>query len=344
MSKCLPLFINNQYIVTMKKIKFISFALILSFLSAGFVSCSDKDSNSDQDTVFEEPEFESDAAKYEITDLGSPYKSIELTASGNYIIITSDATYASLSEKDGADNSKRVSTILSKSGTTGSRAYYSTIIEGKYVRNGINTYLLEDFGTITVVEGSNGAITLKIKPTAENEGLFNAIRKSTYPNSTMTNNLCRTWVLEKLGARITDEKGRVLFDRTYDKSQFNNIVVDGELQFDDEFAYPEKVIFSKSGTYMVLYCNHKLAISTWKWMNESQGILRYSWNYDNFYDEEDTGEGTVTFIGSHQMIYSAVRYDDDDDEDEEDDGEDSGTIVPGRIKYETKYYFSEIGK
>lgn len=45
-----------------------------------------------------------------------------------------------------------------------------------------------------------------------------------------------------------------------------------------ESGFLGQVIFTKAGTYMVTYPNSELAISTWSWVSQSEGTLRYSWN------------------------------------------------------------------
>lgn len=80
----------------MGRAMYMAFAVFAAFAMA---SCSDDDGNNGDDsgdtsgggsdgTEMEAPRFESSAAKYTITDAGSPYTSVELTASGNYIIFT----------------------------------------------------------------------------------------------------------------------------------------------------------------------------------------------------------------------------------------------------------------
>ena len=55
-----------------------------------FSSCNSSDDN-DGDGQLETPLYAADAAKYEITDESSEVKSIELTESGQYIVIMNNA-------------------------------------------------------------------------------------------------------------------------------------------------------------------------------------------------------------------------------------------------------------
>lgn len=77
-------------------------------LSMAFISCSDSDDDPTSDVItLETPVYDNVSAKYEIRDNSSDISSIELTASGNYIIIYSNtssygkrAVAASYSEKN----------------------------------------------------------------------------------------------------------------------------------------------------------------------------------------------------------------------------------------------------
>lgn len=56
------------------------------FCVGNFSSCSSSDDN-DGEGQLDTPQYAADAAKYEITDESSEVKSIELTESGQYIVI-----------------------------------------------------------------------------------------------------------------------------------------------------------------------------------------------------------------------------------------------------------------
>ena len=79
----------------MKKMNFFVMALLcLCSLAIGFTSCSDDD-NSVTPPDLGTPPFEAVSGKYDVTSTGSPYESIELTASGNYIVVLDNGGYSS---------------------------------------------------------------------------------------------------------------------------------------------------------------------------------------------------------------------------------------------------------
>ena len=60
------------------------------FCVGNFSSCSSSDDNDGMGQL-DTPQYAADAAKYEITDESSEVKSIELTESGQYIVIMNNA-------------------------------------------------------------------------------------------------------------------------------------------------------------------------------------------------------------------------------------------------------------
>ena len=74
----------------MKKIKLLVIAAALMLTAAGFTACSDDNEGGIGNINLPTPQYEQVSGKYEITSAGSPYESIELSASGNYIVTLSN--------------------------------------------------------------------------------------------------------------------------------------------------------------------------------------------------------------------------------------------------------------
>ena len=53
---------------------------------------------------------------------------------------------------------------------------------------------------------------------------------------------------------------------------------------------------------MVDYNNGAIGISTWKWENESKGILRYSWNTEDIEDEYLSGTANISYSDGMLML------------------------------------------
>ena len=232
---------------------------------------------------FKRPQFESESALYKISSGGSNLESIELTASGYYIVITkSSRKLSSVNWSNTQLFDSRFKTISTRSD--------SDVISGRYIKSGDGVFVLDGFGTIVIKGGENNAVSLDITKINGDKIEVGAMKADQYESSTKTNALCRTWNL----GMVTVHKPAG--DVTYENVQaFNK----GEGEGYDEDELPMKVTFTKSGTYIVIYTNNELAVSTWAWENETTGRARYSWDYDNIYNGDIID---VAFEGQQALI------------------------------------------
>ena len=123
-----------------------------------------------------------------------------------------------------------------------------------------------------------------------------------YESSLKTNALCRTWDLGKVVLHKSNG------DITYDSLlEYNN----SERQGYDPDDLPIQIIFTKSGTYIVIYAGGELAVSTWAWENEETGRARYSWDYSNIYSGDIIDiafENKQALITEYWSKYSLTYY------------------------------------
>lgn len=265
------------------------------------------------------PEYESSSAKYEMA-AGSPYRSIEFTSSGNYVIVTNSHSYYSAApaakvKKQTAVGTAMASGLLRTPERSVSRAYFNGIYYGTYTKTGDNQYNLQGFGTITVNTGGDNAYSLTVTTSSGSQTIA-ATKAVADKDSDRTNALCRTWNVDKLNLKVWIN-GSKKYDRTVAANKLNDLFEDwGDDGWEDN-EIPRQVIFTKSGTYMVLYglndySNNSLDISSWRWENESKGIIRYSWDIGNF-DDEDSGLITTSFSGKNMTIWEEYSEEDDGD-------------------------------
>lgn len=180
-------------------------ALVMGTMTA---CSSDDDNDGGGASSFETPKYEADAAKYVMDETQSPYESIELTASGNYVITPSQYTNAKKHNTNGtrSETGKKGMALLMKGMlsdritadgniTRGDDDYiYSHIAYGKYTKTGENEYTLEGFGTVTITADSNGnAYSIVIKKNGGSAEEYTAKKQNPDLNSTKSNMLCRTW-------------------------------------------------------------------------------------------------------------------------------------------------------
>ncbi len=323
---------------------------LVAIVSLGFFSCSsDDDDNQGGSTSLETPKYESVSALYEVTgNSGIDIKSIELTASGDYII-TKNPYSGFAAPRNGKSVDKKKG-LFHKALATRAVSDYGWIICGKYEKIDDTTFELERWGRIKITGSSDHAMSIEVTPVGSSSSYTVPVaKKEQHPNSSLTDKLCRTWSIGSM--RITISFGnRQIYNKEYkmtELSKFNEDMKKLEQQYgfdddedddyygddedDDEFFdgidnYPEKIIFTKSGTYMVMYSQEELAISTWRWQNESKGILHYAWNY--YDDEYAAGDVNISFRGNQLAIKESLSDDEDGDDEE-------GSIV-------ATYYLDEV--
>ncbi len=303
---------------------------VTCIFSVTFLSCSDNDEDISIADEYDEgnfgvPLYDAYAAKYEIVEEGSKYKSIELTESGNYIITTLDngGSYSPIRMVNDTSSSVLSFLVMPHWGSTRStqRGFPETIvaygyISGNYTVIDENTFHLEGFGTLEVTKYSQDDFySLVIIP--EN-GIGSIRLKSSMPNriynSWKSRQLCRTWDLINFrfyyivdGYTLINVEGRTyeeMAENLKNWAEKNDPEYDGESPILELEGSPRQIIFTMTGTYAVLYSGNSMAVSTWSWAREDQGIIAYSW--DNIYDGDSyDGNVVVRFKGDKAYVIEA---------------------------------------
>ncbi len=277
-------------------------------LSSGFASCSDDEDEGDS-VQLDTPVYETDAAKYVVMDTNSSYESIELTASGNYIITLNP--YASAS-KNFADIKTTVTinkSVFKMPSLFKARSAYSPILYGTFTKVGDNEYILNGYGSLVIVEDAeNNAFSIQVTPTNGETEQIQVSKQNANISGAMSDKLCRTWEFSKIRV-YAKVNGRTMFDVS--GSSFEELMDNLKEAFVDmggdpsevEDFYmdniPQQVIFTKSGTYMVVYSENQLAVSTWCWVDEASGLASYSW-FNDLNDPD--GLFNVAFDNGHCLL------------------------------------------
>lgn len=304
----------------MKTFRKVGMVFLAVLLCGSMAACSEDDEDGDgggtgiENVTLTAPEYEEHAALYEMNGNGE-YKSIELTASGDYIVTLNGYYSAKKLLKPELQKANRWARNFSmlNNGVRSTRSSYNGIIYGKYTVNSEGVYVLEGFGTIELTGSSDNAVALVVTPEGGEPETMTAAVKNQAPNSDITNALCRTWEV-KAFRMVIKFNGKKYFDET---GYINNLqpfidklseFAEEELTVESVFgeALPKDVVFTKAGTYMVSYTNDMLAVSTWAWVNAAKGELRYSWNYEDMEDEEMAGNATISF--KNNQLYLKEGY------------------------------------
>lgn len=289
------------------------FSLLTLFVSAtmclSLSSCGDDDDEGGGSVTtsgnLETPNYANESARYDVTSSNTDILSIELTESGDYIVIKTNSynTYS----KSSVTN-KSLGAFLSKNTSLKSRASSSSnIITGKYTKTSDTEYMLTGWGKIAITGSTNDALSITVTPNNGSTYTVPVAKHTQNPSSSLTSQICRTW-----NASTFKVSGK-----EYDIREFNSIIsqliresynisTDFNLNLDDET--PKQVIFTKSGTYMVKWTDGELGISTWTWENENRGILRYSWDYYDMYSKNESGYANVSFRGNQLEVTENLEF------------------------------------
>lgn len=270
------------------------FSIVLGILlTMPFVTSCGDDESIDLGT----PKYESISGKYTIDTPSSPYKSIELGASGDYIVTLNTGYNTSLPSK--ATLKKEAQGIFKQPKNLSRATNYNGIIYGQYTENSDGTLNLEGFGVIEIVYGTGKEVKgFNLTPTNGGPVTLDVTKEETMPDDDLTNALCRTWKIEKI--RITGQED----DESYDIT----LTPENIKEFGDDFEeFPQEVLFSKSGTYMIYYSEQNIGISSWKWKDQAAGTISYSW--DNYW--EDDAFVTLSFSGNRLVIYEVHEENDE---------------------------------
>jgi hypothetical protein len=284
----------------MKQKKIFSYLLLAISLTL-FTACNGE--NDVKDDILQTPTYENVSAKFEITDSHSDISSLELTASGNYIVI--NKKYKSKTDRN-TEIGLLPNGMLQADAFATRASVYGNIIYGKFTAIGENSFRLEGYGIVTITTNDNIAYTLDIELEDGSTTSIGARKEKVYDSSDATNKLSRTWEMETFGYKV--QKGNNKFEKAVNHNNIEQlfieyydwlIIVEGiqdEKTIEKMKAQakaiaeqynnskPQSVIFTKSGSYIVGYNNGAIGISTWMWENEDEGVLRYSWDTTDIYN------------------------------------------------------------
>ncbi len=263
-------------------------------------SCSDDDE--DEKISVGTPKYEAISGKYTVENSTSPYESIELGASGSYII-TERNGYQRSQTKQIASSTKKGGFLRSPQSDVLSRGTgYNGLIYGTYSQLEDGTLKLDGFGILEIIYGTDNqeVIGFNLTPTGQSKVQLDVTKEEMMKDDELTNALCRTWKIESIRS-IVYFNGKKVYDETATAEN------PGE-EYEDDDSFPKEVLFSKAGTYMVYYENQTIGISSWKWKSQKEHTFYYAW--ENDWDEE--AFATVSFSGNRLTVSTAYGYDEEE--------------------------------
>ncbi len=274
-------------------------------LCVGFQSCSDDDDGGDggNNGTLEPPVYSEEAVKCEFTDSEAPYESLELTESGDYILIL----------RDNEPNVEPVNTAspLRSVSRAGSE---SNVKHGTYKKIGEKSYELSDFGKVVFTE-SGIEITAPNGTTATYDTTIVPKLQTSHPIDL----LCRSWkcVQWRAVAHSTTEGS---FDKSFSSYEEFYKFAYGEpedMTGEGYWREPtlEEIIISKYGTLALSgreYHDNTLIGLTyipmlWKATGNNEGQLYF---LDDGDSEEYSDEHSFKIENGRLVLTIAQRYDD----------------------------------
>ncbi len=264
------------------------FLLTLSALCClGFTACSSDDDV--EPIVLEDPAFVDDAmlltfndAVYEDANSECEVKSIELTESGNFLVTMKQKT--TRAEADDAEQ---------------------TYVFGSFTKDGDNVDL-QNWGSLIFVR--NGSVLESVRVRTLSGAEFMAANVEWASTSTTTTaNLARTWAINSSEIKLytEDRDVRAVGKEFTDGCNLHSIsaFIREHAQLNDSFTTDHKVtnlVFTRRGSLFIIYANGRKDIGTWRWLNESEGILTYAWADPSMGTSFTNGEAVVAFPSTEE--------------------------------------------
>ena len=274
----------------MKKIYFFMTMVLLSFLTVGVTACGDDENVSAPDLPT--PAFETISGKYNVTSAGSPYESIELGASGNYVVVLNGGGYAASAAVMRSGHPVEGASLFADRKPQ-SRAQTGNWVYGTFKDLGEGRYELEDFGTIELVYGDGGRVTgIEVDSDRYGSASLTVEKGPEVADDALTDALCRTWTVESIREVMTNLATGEKSDETIAPAENPDA--------------PKEMFMSKSGTYLIFYTDGSIDLGYWKWRDQKDGTIYYAWEGDDWYEENFA---TFTFSGEKLTTYEIYEED-----------------------------------
>lgn len=254
---------------------FMAIAMVMTVTLIGCSKDDEPDANLWSGTL-SEPKYEADAQAWKISN-NSMISSIELTASGNYIVVRNG--YYNDYAPARSDNRHGKMFRLAKK----SRMSLDENIYGNFKKNPDGSFDLEGFGTLTIADAGRNLI---LDLDSGEELSLDATPLPKMESNELNDRFCRTWYLKKEILEIQDMSGNILREEVYV----------GEEELSEDFVMA--IVVSKFGTFVQIDWDNTFEDhGTWEWANKKTQTFNYSFGYgDGGYEQVAFKDNKATFI------------------------------------------------
>ena len=225
--------------------------MVVAFLSAGFVSCTDQDEPEYYEAL-PAPSYAEYSGRYDLTNPAESEKyefsTIEITENGEFVVLNKDTVkYYGKIYVDGAN-----------------KKYISLENFGKIATNGSKTSLevIPDSKCNIKWKSDGQEFTVEIKeivPRTANE---------------LTVDLCRAWTFNKIRF-VGKAAGKKVYDDSFALTKENVAVIESKLGnsiglgYDKELGFPDHISFTKTGSVFMFYRSNGqflVKAGSWDWV------------------------------------------------------------------------------
>jgi len=267
------------------------YLIVLAFALPFFASCHQDDNNSADTPEVKTLELQDKAITLTFDQADSPYQEVVLTETGKAII-----------------------TVAARANTPATRALLPEYIYGTYTVKGDIYTIYDENGMfvchLQTIANDDSIATVKLYfNSSVSEGVTYAVEAiGKVSDSNLTQDLCRDWTIRYTHITLDgDAKASKVFEAP-DAASFNAIFEYAKTKANINETLPEDmaitdIIFTQSGTFVILFKNGKIFVGNWNWKNEKTGELGYSWDGGEKIYTYESGKATFTV-----ETYKKVSY------------------------------------
>ena len=217
--------------------------------------------------------------KYVISDASSAYASIELTNTGEFIV-TRNVAKTKADENDYSPEDVWVFGSFN-------------VKDGSYVLNGFGELIIKSLG--------NGKFTLNIvSDELSDPVVVTATAASTVVKTELDRRLCQHWVFEKTHVGFSYNGGAEIGLDLKAGNFTNWLKINNDEEGVGELgATVEGLLFTETGSLVILYDNERINVGTWNGHINDDGSITSSWETgyaSSFKDYRFNGDLNVSFV------------------------------------------------
>ena len=272
------------------------FCLALACILPLFCGCQKEKEDTPETPEVKPLKLQDKAISISFKDESAPFTEIVLTETGKAILSKNPAQ---------------------KAPATRASIYVPEYIYGTYEVKGDVYTIYDDKDKfvchLQLIKGTDGLITSTTiyLSSEDQDGVTYAVTTlGKVSESDLTIDLCRNWIIRNTHVTLDGAvKASKVFEGTEEAASFNAILAYAkekapqlEAEIPENMAITD-VMFTQSGSFIILFKNGKIFVGNWSWKNEQTGELNYSWDGGEKIYEYESGKATFTVESYRRVSY-----------------------------------------